>query len=517
MKKYTLLTFCTIFLFFITSCGQKFKQAEYSTVSSTANPLQESTIDLDDGASITIPSDSVEVDVTVTIERNPEKAKALPPLPDGFVQISDFYNFEISGGKLVGPVDITLPINKDLIPQKDGILVAAFPTGTDWVYRPVSAESNMVTVYTDHLGDPLIAWHFTDEKELHFCDPGIPINVIPIVGNRTDDFQIVGRLKPIGKEFLTFLGDKLASLVLGQEISTYAGFRPLEIEFNGEPSKTISATTKADGTFEVTINPEKFVYLGLKDGVNRLKVTGTCVMGLTDSISTSVGYSSFEISLQEQSIETAPAETELPSSESVTILPPQSHTDKIPIPNVVGMTFDNAQHALENLGFNITWIDGKSTLEVGQVYLQSPKAGSISVPHRTTVVLYRTTEKVEQLSECAQLNLTPEEFANCGWFTYRLVTCEDIVGDHCKNAIYRDIEVNYYLWASSGEKLGNNTYRAKIDYTDQSGNIIPAITQFTTITFTLDGAIEVHEYTNTEPNVVEKHLIWKSVHVRLSE
>ena len=107
MKKYKLFPSFIIFMLLITSCNQKFKQAEYSTASGTANSNQETPINLDDGASISIPSNSVEGNVTVTIERNPEKVKSLPSLPDGFVQISDFYNFDIQGGKLVGPLTLS--------------------------------------------------------------------------------------------------------------------------------------------------------------------------------------------------------------------------------------------------------------------------------------------------------------------------------------------------------------------------------------------------------------------------
>jgi beta-lactam-binding protein with PASTA domain len=95
------------------------------------------------------------------------------------------------------------------------------------------------------------------------------------------------------------------------------------------------------------------------------------------------------------------------------------------------MTFEDAQKTLEDLGFNTTWIVGRSNLELGKVYSQAPVAGTHYVPHRTTVVLYRTTEVVTTPPECAKLNLTPEECSNYGTHDYLYIVTAIGSGDNC--------------------------------------------------------------------------------------
>lgn len=487
-----------------------FELSEFVSEKGQANTEQETQISLGDGASISIPPNSIDGEATVNIERNPEKIKNLPPMPEGMIQLSDFYNFEIEGANLLGPVDLFIPVDETLLPDQQGIFFAMIPSENGWNYIPVEVKDGKANIYTDKLGDPLIAWHFTDpdwtdeeiSKSKYICDPDISVQVID---NGDGVFQIFGQVAPPRAHL--FLG---ASLFDRRPASNI----PVSITLNlqgTESGEMFYATTDDNGNFELTIDTTN----GIREGWNWVFVNAKCDPWFLEVSVESAGYAEFEyVPITQNPTDAA---IEIPVVSPEIIQPPKTPTEYVLLPNVVSLPFDTAKEFLERIGYKVIWIDGKSNLEVGQVYSQAPKAGSVTVPHRTTVVLYRTTEKVEQLSECTQLNLTPEELANCGWFTYRLVTCEDIVGDHCKNSIYRDVEINYYLWASSGEKLGNNSYRAKIDYTDQSGNIIPTITQFVTITFTLDGVIEVHEHTNSDPNVVEKHLIWKSVHVKLSE
>jgi hypothetical protein len=132
------------------------------------------------------------------------------------------------------------------------------------------------------------------------------------------------------------------------------------------------------------------------------------------------------------------------------------------------MDFDAAQKTLEDLGFNTTWIDGKSSLELGKIYSQAPAAGTLSVPHRTTVVVYRTTEVVAAIPTCADLNLTPEEMANCDTHEYQEKSCvaELVSGDPGVNQFScsppSNREQNFF-WLFAGlkkdyKKTGTNTY-----------------------------------------------------------
>lgn len=161
MKRFLALIPFAIFAFLITACTQKFKPADYTSTTGTASSAQETQISLDDGAAISVPETSVDGEVSVTIERNPDKAKSLPPLPKEVVQVGNFYNFQIEGGKLTGPVDLIIPFNASKLPKQDGFLVAMIPTDSGWDYIPVIASDNKVDLYTSELGDPLIAWHFS--------------------------------------------------------------------------------------------------------------------------------------------------------------------------------------------------------------------------------------------------------------------------------------------------------------------------------------------------------------------
>lgn len=114
-----MLSFQTLFIVLlgssiISSCSSGgYKPSDYISTTGIAEAGQETKIELEDGAAMSIPYNSLDNQVAVKIERNPEKAQTLPPMDEGFVQVSDFYNFEVTSGNLTGPVDLTFPINSD--------------------------------------------------------------------------------------------------------------------------------------------------------------------------------------------------------------------------------------------------------------------------------------------------------------------------------------------------------------------------------------------------------------------
>jgi hypothetical protein len=210
MKNRVLFVFLIISVLFITSCNQKFKPAEYANTTGLASPGNETRIELEDGAAISIPSNSIEKNVNVKIERNPEKANGLPALPDNVIQVSDFYNFDIGDAQLSGPVDLVLPFDLNAVPEGKGIFTVAYPSENGWKYVPVIPNGNKITLYTNDIGDPIIAWHFMCGKNIDLkyetfedpceeerakratCDPNIPLSAI----QDGDQVLIVGHLMP---------------------------------------------------------------------------------------------------------------------------------------------------------------------------------------------------------------------------------------------------------------------------------------------------------------------------------
>ncbi|MBT3314836.1 MAG: hypothetical protein HN390_09495, partial [Anaerolineae bacterium] len=178
-KKLSVLLFVGVAIFLSACSGAKdFEAAEYISNSGTARVGEETRIELEDGAAIVVPSNAINEPVSITVERSPEKANSLPPLGDDVVQLGDFYNFEITEGEILGPVDLVLPFDEALIPDKQGILVFGYPTEDGWEYIPVEAQDDKVTLYTAQVGDPLIAWHFVDinnPENLTVCDQKIPL------------------------------------------------------------------------------------------------------------------------------------------------------------------------------------------------------------------------------------------------------------------------------------------------------------------------------------------------------
>lgn len=173
-------------------------KSEYERVTQPVAANQESTVQLNDGAQITIPENSLTGDSTVTIERNPSKTASLPPLGNMDLPLSDFYNFQVEGGQLAGPVDLIIPFDESKLPKQNGYLVAMIPMEQGWKYIPVEANGNKINLYTTELGDPLFGWHFIcdpgDSKEacektrikIHedaaICSPDIALSIVPETG-----------------------------------------------------------------------------------------------------------------------------------------------------------------------------------------------------------------------------------------------------------------------------------------------------------------------------------------------
>jgi len=431
----------------------KYEPAPYARTTGSASPGKETQISLDDGASISIPEESINGEVSVTVERNPDKAKTLPPLPEGFVQVGDFYNFEITSGELIGPVDLTLPFDEKLIPSGDGILMMAVPTDNGWEFKPVEEKDGKATTYTMKLGDPLITWHFAEPNQMNMCDSG-SISVSTVPTGEQDKYEIVGRVAA-----------KKASLL---DPVVILGGHTIDIEVRslfGETSRNFSVLTKNDGTFSVKLDlsniPEKNRSVA---SPFRIAAILQCKPKITRGytfITTIEGYDSIYIYPATAEQPAPPQPIQPPVAQSQPITPPQSPTDKIPVPNVVGMTFEDAEKTLEDLGFNTTWIDGRSNLELGKIYSQAPNAGMLSVPHRTTVVIYRTIETVAVQSEygCDNPSLSKAELANCGSQTYT-ITVESFIHD-CNDSFTSSPGPKGHTFKfplENQEKIDTNTY-----------------------------------------------------------
>lgn len=400
MKK---LPFQSLFVILLTSsivssCSSGgYEPADYISTTGIAESGQETKIELEDGAAISIPYNSLESQVAVKVERNPEKRQNLPPLDDGFIQISDFYNFEVTSGNLTGPVDLTFPVDSDLIPDKTGVLVMAIPTENGWEYVPVESKDGKVTVFTDQIGDPLVVWHFVEIQPL--CDPEIAVQGV----QNGDKIEIIGKLLPIRKSMFATQEEPAAGISVSIALN----------KTFGEVAGHFVAETQDDGSFRFTIEGSQ----GLKEGWNWVFVNAQCDKPWWgDYVVTSKGYAEFKYS---------PPVAEQPTSSQAIAPPVVATQEPIPagailLPDFVGQPIDNAIEWLKTNGFKYTWVDGSSTYDLGTVYSQAPAGGQYKVPHRTVVVLYRTTEILEDTYGCSNSSLTPEEKANCGTHEYNL-------------------------------------------------------------------------------------------------
>jgi len=416
---------------FSSSASTDYVSAEYTSTQDIAQPGRETKIELEDGAAIVIPANAIDSEVSVKVERNPEKANNLPPLDENIVKVGDFYNFEIDG-TINGAVDLVLPFNPDLVPENEaGVLVAAIPTEDGWKYIPVVPNGNKVTLYTDEIGDPIIAWHFvcTDRTDLSVeghpdttcedeqakklvCDPDIALDVV----QNGEQFEVTGKVLPVAKNFF------------GSAISEPAANIPVKIILNAGwrgAGQSYSVTTGDDGSFSFSVDQSK----GLEEGWNWVFAKAECDPWWGKIVVESNGYAEFKYTpaIVEQPSSTQPTESPLATEPTASTEEPIP-TGAILLPNFVGQDIDNAIDWLESNGFKYTWIDGSSTYDLGIVYNQAPTGGQYKISHRTVVVLYRTVEKITD--PCATLNLTSEESANCGQHEYT-ISCIVISGNEC--------------------------------------------------------------------------------------
>jgi len=425
MKKMFISLMSIIFLLGcnLFSGSKDYKSAEYTSIQDVAQSGQETKIELDDGAAIIIPANAIDSQVSIKVERNPEKASSLPPFDENLVKVGDFYNFEIDG-TINGPVDLVLPFNPELVPENEaGVLVVAIPTDSGWKYIPVVPDGNKVTLYTDQIGDPLIAWHFacTDRTDLSYeghpdttceneqakksvCDPEIALDV----NQNGNQFEVVGNVIPVAKNFF---GGTVSEPAANITVTLNLNLREV-----GSGQK-FSVQTDENGSFSYKLDTSK-----LKEGWNWVFAKAECDPWWGKIVVESNGYTEFKYTPQvvEQPISTStPQSTESPVA---TIIPAPTETliptGAVLLPDFVGQPIDNAINWLESNGFKYTWIDGSSAYDLGAVYKQAPAGGQYKVPHRTVVVLYRTTETIQASKECIQFNLTPEECENSGSHSY---------------------------------------------------------------------------------------------------
>jgi hypothetical protein len=388
MKKHTTLAAFLMIMFFITSCTPKDQPAEYGSMTGAASIEKETQVTFEDGASISIPSTSLDGPASIKIERNPEKVKTLAPIPEGFVALSEFYNFEITGANLIGPVDITIPYDTSKLPEGEGIPFALFPTSEGWKYVPVELVDGKATIYTEEIGDPLIAWHFTEvyeptviDQNQYICDPDIPVQAID---NGDGTFNIVGQVLPLRQNYMVFWERRPASNV------------PVTLALNRKGTgkgNHFNVTTDSGGNFSLIIDATS----GLREGWNWVFANAECDPWYQELAVESRGYAEFEYtpvaanaSINPTRIPTRPPVVKQPTAQA-----PKTPTEYVLLPDVVGLPFDHAQNFLANIGYKVIWIDGTSSFEIGQIYSQAPRAVTLTVPHRTTVVLFRTTETKE--------------------------------------------------------------------------------------------------------------------------
>ena len=444
MKKLSLQTLFIILLgsSIISSCSSSgYKPAEYISTTGVTESGQETKIELDDGAAIIIPANATDTEVTVTVERNPEKSKSLSPLGDDVIQLGDFYNFDISGGTLIDGVDLVLPFDESRIPKKDGMLVIAIPSESGWEFVPVEAEGNKVTFYTSNIGDPLIAWHFVPidgridlsyetKEELAVCDEHIQLAISPASGPIGTEIKITGQVLPVRKGIANWEEnwDKLLKFKTAANVPVNLYFGSSYVG-NGYGSKnifdTITVSTNQDGSFETTyiIDHEGYgVHVTAKAQCDKW-------FGVMPVPSEGRVYFRLPQPLVEQQANPQPTEAPVVEQSTETPIP----AGAVLLPDFVGQSIDDAIDWLKTNGFKYTWIDGSSTYELGAVYNQAPAGGQYKVPHRTVVVLYRTVEKID--NPCADINLTAEECANVGRHKYQ-VSCTMITAERncgCKN------------------------------------------------------------------------------------
>lgn len=145
-----------------------FAPDENLAVTGRVSPEDNQPITMEDGAAIILPGSAFEGEVEVRVERNP--GKELPDFSGAAVALGNFYEFTIVEGEVEGKVTLILPFDPSLIPDSEGELVVAFPSGDGWTFTPGIRDGDTVRITTDQYADPLIAWHFDRNLGVVYCD-----------------------------------------------------------------------------------------------------------------------------------------------------------------------------------------------------------------------------------------------------------------------------------------------------------------------------------------------------------
>jgi len=67
--------------------------------------------------------------------------------------------------------------------------------------------------------------------------------------------------------------------------------------------------------------------------------------------------------------------------------------EKLELPDVTGMTVENAEKLLRSLGFEVEILEGSSEFGAGIIYRQKPEPGVFSDPLITVVKIYNTVDE----------------------------------------------------------------------------------------------------------------------------
>lgn len=365
--------------------------AEYISISGSAPAGMETKIELEDGAAIVLPANSLTQDAKVTIERNPTKIEFLPPLEEDVIQISDFYNFEIEEADLIDGVDLVLPFDETRIPDEEGLLTVAIPIENGWEYVPVTNNGGKVTYYTANLGDPIIAWHFvqTIENDKTVCDPYIHLDISPESGSKGAEIQITGQVLPLREGIPGWL-EKWGQTGNTKPATNIPVIVTVGSNFLNDNYGSLSLTTDENGAFSGSYTT------GDELGGVFITVKAQCEKWFGRIPVPSEGRAYFRVVPSEEGnnpIEEPATQSEEEIQEMVEIIPDGA----IKLPDFVGKTMEDAITWLTENGFRYNWVDGSSTYEVGQIYNQKPGGGKFYVPHRTTVVIYRTIYQEEKI------------------------------------------------------------------------------------------------------------------------
>ena len=393
-----------------------------------------------------------------------------------------------------------MPFDESLKPDTDAELMAGFPVEGGWNFIPVTdIFDGKAVLYTDNFGDPVIGWRFSQlERNPHptmdprtllnysSCRSGVLVSVEPIEVMGSTYYKVMA-------QYYDPNGDVSKARI--------------KLEYNyfitGIHDNVFEAWTDENGYYEIVLDTDSYSAIGeqaqdyyASKGMdttqwrNSVKVTPLECRSIAGNPEIPIDYYGVSIFDWNGTISTPPlaSAANVPNNQPASTPQPASIVTQetiplgaIQLPNFVGKPFDEAVAWLKQNGFKHMWVDGKSIYDVGMVYAQQPAAGKYKVPHRTTVVLYRTTEKV--IDPCFGLNLTPEECINLGTHEYHVTTVVSIASGadpnkHCRKPWdeYGTIQVTFsdgtavfdgFWWmlinGKPFTKSGTNTFVSEAD------------------------------------------------------